>query len=141
MYTMVSLVRCASMLLASRYHAIVTSMPGLVPSAGVTMDERIRNLMKDREQPHLALEVDDPELAEKAYTALCELRDEGEAMKPQIARCVLSNLERMGEMGMAFVDHVREHHPELPFRSDFGSGGDPWAHLPELPASVRALQA
>ncbi len=141
MYAMVSLVRQASMMLSSRYHAIVTSMPGLVPSAGVTMDERIRNLMKDREQPHLALEVDDPDLADKAHATLEELFADGDAMKSLIGRCVTRNLERMGEMGMAFVDHVREHQPDFPFRSDLGTGGDAWSHLPELPRAVRELSS
>ena len=60
MYEMVSVLYQCSLVISSRYHALVTSMPGGVPSIGITMDERIRNLMNDREQPQLALEVDDP---------------------------------------------------------------------------------
>ena len=48
MYEMVSILRACDRMLSSRYHAIVTSMPAGVPSAGVTMDERIRNLMRER---------------------------------------------------------------------------------------------
>src|SRR5579863_9417510 len=47
-YTIVSLLRCADLMVSSRYHGIVTCMPALVPSAGVTMDERIRNNMIER---------------------------------------------------------------------------------------------
>jgi hypothetical protein len=60
-------------------------------------------------------------------------------MKEGIARCVVKNLERMGEMGIALVEHVRKHHPEFPFRDGIGAGGDPWDHLPALPPGVQAL--
>ena len=48
MYQLVSILRACRMMVSSRYHGIVTSMPALVPSAGITMDERIRNLMHER---------------------------------------------------------------------------------------------
>ena len=48
MHELVSILRACHMMVSSRYHGIVTSMPGLVPSAGITMDERIRNLMRER---------------------------------------------------------------------------------------------
>ena len=54
MYELVSVLRGCDRMVSSRYHAIVTSMPGLVASAGVTMDERIRNLMHERGHDHLA---------------------------------------------------------------------------------------
>jgi polysaccharide pyruvyl transferase WcaK-like protein len=139
MYRMVSVLRRSRALLSSRYHAVVCSMAGLVPSAGVTMDERIVNLMADRGTPELALTVDDPALADKVQATLARLFDEGEGLTDGIGRCVASNLERMGRMGATFVDHVRERHPELPIRSGLGGAGDPWAHLPPLPAAVEAL--
>ena len=50
---MVSLIRCADMLLSSRpRHRVLDG--GAVPSAGITMDERIHNLMIDRGTPELA---------------------------------------------------------------------------------------
>ena len=55
MYEMVSVLRACDRMVSSRYHAIVTSMPGGVPSAGVTMDERIRNLMRERGHDHLLM--------------------------------------------------------------------------------------
>ncbi len=53
MYEIVSILRACHRMVSSRYHAIVTSMPAGVPSAGVTMDERIRNLMRERGHDHL----------------------------------------------------------------------------------------
>ena len=59
---MVSILRACRMMVSSRYHGIVTSMPALVPSAGITMDERIRNLMNERGHQELLMNVDDPDL-------------------------------------------------------------------------------
>lgn len=136
---MVSLLRCCDRLVSSRYHALVCSMPGLVPSIGVTMDERIRNLMIDRGTPELALTVDDPELAAHLYDALRRVDADVEAVRDGIGRCVVRNLLRMGQMGQVLVDHLRARHPELPLRPELGGGGDPWAHLPPLSPSLSRL--
>src|SRR5438309_10839000 len=48
MYELVSILRACHMMVSSRYHGIVTSMPALVPSAGITMHERLRNPTRDR---------------------------------------------------------------------------------------------
>ena len=139
--TMVSVLRRARALLSSRYHAVVCSMGGLVPSAGVTMDERIRNLMADRGTPDLCLTVDDPALGPKVEEALRRLWADGDALSDGIGRCVATNLRRMGGMGRTFVDHVRERHPAFPLRPGLGEDGDPWAHLPPLPAAQEAIAA
>ncbi len=136
---LVSLLRRADYLVSSRYHAVVCSMPGLVPSLGVTMDERIRNLMADRGTPELALEVDDPALADALITGLRHLRDRRLEVRDGIGACVVRNLERMGGMGQILVDHLRERHPELPIRPELGEHGDPWDHLPPLSPELRAL--
>lgn len=141
MYSMVSAMRQSTYMVSSRYHAIVTSMAGRVASAGITMDERIRNLMADRSTPHLALEVDDPELEESLLVTLRTLASDADEIRAGIDRCVVANLIRMGEMGMALVDYVHGHHPEFPFADGLGADGDPWDHLPELPAAVRAIVA
>jgi len=116
-------------------------MPSLVASGGITMDERIRNLMADRGTPELALEVDQPDLADRATETLFRLHDEGEQLADGIGRCVVQNLVRMGGMGQTFVDHVRHRLPELPLRAGLGGGGDPWSHLPPLPPTVESLAA
>ena len=70
MYEIVSILRVCHLMASSRYHAIVTSMPAGVPSLGITMDERIRNLMRQRGHSHLTLDVDDTELEENLFNAL-----------------------------------------------------------------------
>ena len=74
---LVSILRACHMMVSSRYHGIVTSMPGLVPSAGITMDERIRNLMRERGHQDLLMNVDDPDLEPKLMAALEKLATQG----------------------------------------------------------------
>ncbi|MBZ0120358.1 MAG: polysaccharide pyruvyl transferase family protein [Sandaracinaceae bacterium] len=139
MYEMVAILRRASLIVSSRYHALVCSMPALVPSVGVTMDERIRNLMHDRGQPELLFTVDQEGLDEGLAAAMQRAWSEREAVQDGIGRSVVRNLERMGTMGAHLVDYVRGMHPEFPFAQGLGSGGDPWAHLPSLGPTTRAL--
>jgi len=139
MYEMVAVLRRCRWLVSSRYHAIVCSMPGGVASAGITMDERIRNLMVDRGTPELALEVEDPELGSKLLHTLRSLRDDEAAVVDGIERCVANNLVRMGQMGVDLVDHLRARHPELPIDPRFGGSGDPLDHLPPLNDDLRAV--
>src|SRR5690606_34885660 len=127
------IMRNATYMVSSRYHAIVTTMAGGVVSAGITMDERIENLMKDRGTPELSLVVDDPDLEAKTLTTLRRLVSDERAIRDGIDDCVTTNLERMGRMGMELVEHIRAHHPEFPFREGLGAAGDPWDHLPSLP--------
>lgn len=141
MYELVSVIRQARYMVTSRYHAAVTTMPAQVCSIGVTMDERLRNLMHDRGTPELCLEVDDPGLAEHIHDALVRVRDDEAALREGIKQCVIANLERMGRMGMDFVDHLRSRHPDLPIDPRFGGHGDPWDHLPSLPPAVLGLLA
>jgi polysaccharide pyruvyl transferase WcaK-like protein len=136
---MISTLWNADMVVSSRYHAIVCSMAGKPVSAGITMDERIRNLMIDRGTPELALEVDDPDLAEHLLEVLERLHAERDALRDGIERCVVRNLHTMGRMGAMLVDHVRDHHPDMPFRPGLGEAGDPWDHLPALPDRIRTL--
>ena len=139
--TLVSLLRASSWIVTSRYHALVCSMPAAVPSIGVTMDERIRNLMAERGTPELALDVGSETLAAELLAALEAVEAEPEAIRAGIEGVVADGLIRMGRMGGALVDELRAHYPELPLRPELGRGGDPLAHLPPLsPAQLALLE-
>jgi len=129
MYQLVSILRCCHLLVSSRYHGIVTCMPGLVPSAGVTMDERIRNLMRERGHHDLLLEVDDPNLAGKLVVILNKLLEDGESIRDGIGRTVVRNLKVMARMGVYFQQHVQQRYPEFPVRTGRLSWED---YLPPL---------
>jgi polysaccharide pyruvyl transferase WcaK-like protein len=136
MYELVSILRACHMMVSSRYHGIVTAMPGLVASAGITMDERIRNLMRERGHEHLLMNVDDPDLEDRLLAALEKLCRENEAVADRIARTVVRNLKTMARMGIYFEEEVQRRYPEFPTRrGEWGWEG----YLPPMSAGLRSL--
>ncbi|MFT5432442.1 MAG: polysaccharide pyruvyl transferase WcaK-like protein [Myxococcota bacterium] len=133
MYEMISVLRNCSQLVSSRFHAIVTSMPGLLPSGGITMDERIRNLMNDRGQPELFLEVDDDGLSDRILSLMRLLDTDAERIADGIGKAIPRQLELMGNMGLEFADEVQRVYPEFP-RKELPRSWE--HHLPELPKVV-----
>lgn len=136
MYELVSILRCAHLMVSSRYHGIVCAMPALVPSAGVTMDERIRNLMHERGHEHLLLDVDDPDLEDKLLIVMRTLQKDQDAIRDGIGRTVAKNLKMMARMGVYFEQHVQRHYPEFPVRTGIRSWED---YLPPLSPNLRKL--
>ncbi len=135
MYDLVSVLRRAKVLVTSRFHAIVTSMPALVSSGGITMDERIRNVMASRGHDDLFLECDDPDLEERTLALLRRLDREGDRIRAEIARTLPGQLALMGQMGIDFADEVSRVYPAFP-RPELPRTWE--AHLPSLPAELRA---
>ncbi len=136
MYQLVSILRAGHLMVSSRYHGIVTSMPGLVPSAGVTMDERIRNLMRDRGHEDLLLEVDDAELEDKLLAVMRKLEAERDRVVHGMGRAVVRNLKLMARMGVFLEQHIAQRYPEFPVRSGVLSWED---YLPPLGPTLRRL--
>jgi polysaccharide pyruvyl transferase WcaK-like protein len=136
MYQMVCILRAGNLLASSRFHGIVTSMPALVPSCGITMDERIRNLMKDRGHEDLLMTVDDPDLETKLLAALEKLATEGERIADGIGRTVVKNLKTMAHMGVYFEEELRRRYPDFPTRKGQWSWED---YLPPIDAGLQRL--
>ena len=129
MFQLVSLLRACTYMVSSRYHGIVTCMPAGVVSAGVTMDERIRNLMRERCHQHLLLTVDDPDLAPKLTEMMDRLVVEADAIRDGIGRTVVNNLKSMARMAIFLEEEVRKTYPEFPLRQGIFSWED---NLPPL---------
>jgi len=138
MYQLVSILRACRMMVSSRYHGIVTSMPALVPSAGITMDERIRNLMNERGHPELLMNVDDPDLEERTLAAIEILDRDGERIADGIARTVVRNLKLMARMGVYFEEEVQRRYPDFPTRRGEWSWED---YLPPMSEELKQLVA
>jgi len=136
MYEMVSILRACHMMASSRYHGIVTSMPALVPSCGITMDERIRNLMRERGHEDLLMNVDDTDLEPKLLAALEKLATEGERIADGIGRTVVKNLKVMARMGVYFEEEVQRRYPDFPTRKGQWSWED---YLPPMDAGLQRL--
>ncbi|HKM84689.1 MAG TPA: polysaccharide pyruvyl transferase family protein [Terriglobales bacterium] len=138
MYQLVSILRACRMMVSSRYHGIVTSMPALVASAGITMDERIRNLMNERGHRELLMNVDDPDLEARTLTALEILDRDGERIADGIARTTVRNLKLMARMGVYFEEEVQRRYPEFPTRRGEWSWED---YLPPMSDGLKELVA
>ena len=136
MYQMVSILRAGHMMVSSRFHGIVTSMPALVPSAGVTMDERIRNLMGERGHEDLLMNVDDPDLESKLLVAMDRVCKEREAIAAGIGRTVVKNLKVMARMGVYFEEEVQRRYPEFPTRKGEWGWED---YLPPMSNGLKQL--
>src|SRR6266853_2372307 len=136
MHELVSILRACHMMVSSRYHGIVTSMPGLVASAGITMDERIRNLMHERGQQDLLMNVDDPDLEPRLMAALEKLATQGEAISDGIAKTVVRNLKVMARMGVYFEEEVQRRYHQFPTRKGEWSWED---YLPPISKGLRQL--
>jgi polysaccharide pyruvyl transferase WcaK-like protein len=129
MYEMVSILRACDLMVSSRYHGMVTSMPALVPAAGVTMDERIRNLLHEEGREDLLMTVDDPDLEDKLLMVMETLRNDAEAIRCAMGRAVVDNLKRMSRMGVFIEQNVHERYPDFPVRE----GARSWEeYLPPL---------
>ena len=136
MFQLVSILRAGSYMVSSRYHGIVTCMPSLVASAGVTMDERIRNLMRERGHEHLFLTVDDAELEPKLLRMMEVLVRDADSVREGIGRTVVRNLKVMARMGTLLEDTVRRTYPEFPLRSGVLSWEE---YLPPLSQTSAAI--
>ena len=136
MFQLVSILRCGSYMVSSRYHGIVTCMPSLVASAGVTMDERIRNLMRERGHEHLLLTVEDPDLESKLIQIMETLIAETDSVRDGIGRTVVRTLKMMARMGAILESVVRRTYPEFPLRSGVFSWED---YLPPLSNTLLQL--
>jgi polysaccharide pyruvyl transferase WcaK-like protein len=136
MFELVAILRACSYMVSSRYHGIVTCMPSLVASAGVTMDERIRNLMRERGHSHLFLTVEDADLEPKLLQVMETLVAESEAVREGIGRTVVRNLKVMARMGTYLEGAMRQTYPEFPLRRGVLSWED---YLPPLSENLIKL--
>ncbi len=138
MYQLVSILRACRMMVSSRYHGFVTSMPALVPSAGITMDERIRNLMNERNHQELLMNVDDLDLEARTLAAIEILDRDGDRIADGIARTTVRNLKLMARMGVYFEEDVQRRYPEFPTRRGEWSWED---YLPPMSDGLKELVA
>jgi len=136
MYQVVSILRACDMMASSRYHGIVTSMPGQVASAGITMDERIQNLMRERGHEELLMNVDDVDLESRLLAALEILYTDRERIADGIGKTVVRNLKLMARMGIHFEEEVQRRYPDFPTRTGEWSWED---YLPPMNAGLTGL--
>ena len=111
-------------------------MPAGVVSVGVTMDERIRNMMRERGHNHLLFTVDEPQLHEKLIEAMETMVRDEDSIREAIRVTVVRNLKVMARMGVFLEKQVHTQYPEFAVRT----GVHHWEeYLPPLSPGLRAL--
>lgn len=111
-YQLAALLRQATLLITSRYHARVLSMPAGVPAIAVSMDERLPNLLTDNS--HLAaycLAADDPLLADKLTAVLHQAWLDLPHLKAQTRQMTPHHLALLEDMGLAFRQLLQKEFP------------------------------
>jgi polysaccharide pyruvyl transferase WcaK-like protein len=114
-HQLASLLQSLTLLVTSRYHARVLSMPAGVPSIAVSIDERLHNLYAESghvEDYYMA--AGDPLLEEKLSAALETLWANREQVSAEIRGMMPCYLDTLAGMGAAFRDFVRASFPQLP---------------------------
>jgi polysaccharide pyruvyl transferase WcaK-like protein len=130
----VSALRCSDLLISSRFHALVSAMPAGVPSIGIAMDERIRNLFVAAGQVDRFIPAEAPDLGERLLDAARRLdRLEVERASRQT---VGKAIRATGDMGRQFLEEFRRMLPDFPL-PDHTPGWQ--AHVAPLPVDVEAF--
>jgi len=114
-YQMVALLRALSLLVTSRYHARVCSMPGGVPAVAVSMDERLYNIYQEAGQlEDYYFTVDEPQLYEKLTAAMEKAWENRESLREKNFQMMPGYLKKMALMGKTFRNFVKSNFPEFP---------------------------
>ena len=98
-FDVVGILHELNLLISTRYHAIITSMPALVPSGGISLGERVDNIMDIRGHKDLLLAVDEEQLEEKTYRLLCKLVDDQQRIQEGIKEAMRGQLKLFGVAG------------------------------------------
>jgi len=133
MFDIVAILRLANLLISSRFHAIVTSMPAGVPAIGVSYDERIGNLIGSGGR---VLPTDAEDLCDRLWQAMCDLDRNRDQAVNQTRSMVAGELQKLGEMGMILASELDRYFPGLPRPKLPGTWS---AHLPPLSPSLESL--
>lgn len=113
MLSIAALLMHCRLVVTSRYHAMVVSMIGHVPSIGVSMDDRIANLMQDREHQSYLLNVDQKQLADHLQRRIGQALFEHAAMSKAIQAQVAQELEQLDEMHAVIERYITQHYPHV----------------------------
>lgn len=136
-YKMTSLLRNLSVLVTSRYHARVLSMPTGVPSIAISMDERLYNLMA--ESNHLQdyyIDTKEPHLDTRLAAALEKIWRHRDEVRKEILNTMPSYLRILAGMGMRFSAMVGQYFPQFPLKED----SDDWTrYLPPLDPELQEI--
>lgn len=107
----VAVLRRADLLVSSRYHAVLTAMPALVPTVGVATDERIPNLLGELGRPDLGVPADAPDLTERLAAAMAAATADTGDLRERQGRLVAGQIQRIGTGGRLVAAEVARTYP------------------------------
>ena len=136
-YQMTAILRSLSMLVTSRYHARVLSMPGGVPSIAISMDERLFNIFEEcGHAEDYYFPTDEPELGEKLLPTMEKLWEKRDEVSEEVRQSVPRYLRIMADMGSFFREFVEKSFPGI----ELGPPPADWLGcLPELHEGLREI--
>ena len=136
-YDLVAILRRLSMLLTSRYHARVLSMPGGVPSIAISRDERLENLLQETgEVNRFYLPAGDPQLSQKLPGMMERLWIERENVGEKLLGIMPEYLYRMAGMGKTIKQFIKTSFPDIDLKPDPENLLD---YLPPLTPELRQI--
>jgi polysaccharide pyruvyl transferase WcaK-like protein len=123
----IGMLRASQFLVSSRFHALVGAMPAAVPSVGIAMDERVRNLFSEGGLQNRMIPADDLNLGARVVEII--ERTDREDFARAANRIVAAGIKGIGTMGMEFMSELKKKLPSYPVAS---IGNDWRSHVPPL---------
>ena len=107
----VALLRRSDLVISSRYHAILTAIPGLTPAIGVFHDERISNLLGELGRPDLGVPVGASDLGDQVTAAIAAAEADPDGLRQAQGRLVAEQVRRIGVSGRQAAVEVGRVYP------------------------------
>jgi len=108
---MTSILRSLELLITSRYHAGVLSLPNQVPQTAIGHDTRIRDLYHDLGIPELLVDHDDPERYAKLATNVDALFAEDGGIRVKLRRGYEQYAEMERRNPALLREFIESRHP------------------------------
>jgi len=83
---MASILRSLDLLITSRYHAGVLSLPNQVPQTGIGHDLRIQDYYNDLEMPELFIDHEDPDINQRLTNNVETLFNQNNSIKAKLRK-------------------------------------------------------
>jgi polysaccharide pyruvyl transferase WcaK-like protein len=109
---MTSILRSLDMLITSRYHAGVLSLPSQVPQTAIGHDLRIKDFYGDLGIGELFVDHEDPNRYKLLSENVAALFSEYDSIKAKLRVGYLQYVEREKRNTQLFSAYLKEHHPE-----------------------------
>jgi len=137
---MAAFLRELHLLMTTRYHAMVLSMPGKVPFVGVSRDERIKGVMGECDlEREYYVDFRTPDLARVVERKVERLLDDADERK-RVRKVINDNLPyyfaQMAMLGLDLRNMIREEFPGFPLIEL--DEDDPLELIPDCPKGLMA---